>query len=110
MDNRFQHYLVLDRLILDYPDTIIWIGNREGYVGEARYASAQHAVIAGFREDFANAEKIFGLPGVRRALRAYWSEGLADLRERRARSVYARFHSYDAVSDLLEYRDARKKP
>jgi hypothetical protein len=65
--------------------------------------------VVNFREDFANAEKIFNLPGVRRALIAYWSEALADLRERQTSSVYARYHSYDAVSALLEYKRADDK-
>jgi hypothetical protein len=86
--------------------TIIWIGVRGGEVRDADYASAERAVVINFEEDFANAEKVFNLPGVRRALIAYWSEALADLRERRASSVFARFHSYDAVSALLEYKRA----
>jgi hypothetical protein len=94
-DGKFTHFLILDRLILDYPDTIIWIGLRAGEVEEAHYASAERAVVIRFQEDFANAEKVFSLPGVRRALIAYWSEALADLRERQANSVYARYHSYE---------------
>ena len=105
-NGKFTHYLILDRLILDYPDTIIWIGLRGGEVEEAHYASAERAVVVNFEEDFANAEKIFSLSGVRRALIAYWSEALADLRERQASSVFARYHSYDAVSALLEYKRA----
>jgi hypothetical protein len=102
----FEHYLILDRLILEYPETVIWIGKRDGEVREAPYASADRAVTISFREDFANAERIFGLPGVRRALIAYWAEALADLRERKTKSVYARYHSYDAVSELIEYKRA----
>jgi hypothetical protein len=105
-DGKFTHFLILDRLILDYPDTIIWIGLRAGEVEDARYVSADRAVVVNFREDFANAEKLFSLPGIRRALIAYWSEALADLRERQVSSVYARYHSYDAVSALLEYKRA----
>ena len=105
-NGKFTHYLILDKLLLDYPDTIIWIGQRNGEVEEAHYASAEHAISINFHEDFANAERIFGLPGIRRALIAYWSEALADLRERQANSVYARYHSYDAVSALLEYKRA----
>jgi len=101
---KFWHYLILDRLILDFPETIIWIGLHGGEVREADYKSAERALIINFQEDFANAEKIFQMPGVRRALVAYWSEALADLRERQTNSVYARFHSYDAVSELLEYK------
>jgi hypothetical protein len=103
---KFDHYLILDRLILDFPDTIIWVGRHDGAVEEAHYASAQRAVSIRFKSDFASAEKIFGLPGVRRALVAYWLEALADLRERQANSVFARYHSYDAVSQLLEYKRA----
>lgn len=105
-EGKFSHYLVLDRLILEYPDTIIWIGLRAGEVSVAEYASAERAVIVSFQEDFAGAEKLFNLPGVRRALIAYWSEALADLRQRQANSVYARYHSYGAVSALLEYKRA----
>jgi hypothetical protein len=108
IDGKFEHYLVLDRLILDYPETIIWIGKNDGDVQEAPYASADRAVIISFRQDFANAERIFALPGVRRALIAYWAEALADLRERKTNSVYARYHSYDAVAELIEYKHARE--
>jgi hypothetical protein len=106
IEGKFTHYLVLDRLILEYPETIIWIGKREGAVQDAEYVGADRAVLINFDEDFANAEKLFGLPGIRRALIAYWAEALADLRQRDARSVYARYHSYDAVSQLLKYKRA----
>ncbi|MGB6829933.1 MAG: hypothetical protein WBE41_17930 [Terracidiphilus sp.] len=105
-NGKLTHYLILDRLVLDFPDTVIWIGQRGGHVEEAHYASAERAVAVSFQEDFANAEKIFHLPGVRRALIAYWLEALADLRERQVNSVYARYHSYDAVSELLQYKRA----
>jgi hypothetical protein len=101
---KFEHYLILDRLILEFPETIIWIGKHAGSVEEAPYASADRAVVISFWEDFASAERMFALPGVRRALIAYWAEALADLRERKTKSVYARYHSYDAVSELIEYR------
>ena len=101
------HYLVLDRLILDYPETIIWVGKHGGTVEAADYKSArERAVVLSFQSDFGRAERIFGLPGVRRALIAYWFESLADLRERSVKSTYARYHSYDAVADLLEYKRA----
>lgn len=103
-DGKFEHYIILDRLILEYPETIIWVGKRDGVVQEAAYASARRAVIVSFWDNFASAERFFALPGVRRALIAYWSESLADLRERNANSVYARYHSYDAVSELIDYK------
>jgi hypothetical protein len=105
-DTIVRHFIVLDRLILEYPDTIIWIGNREGSVDLAEYVAAERAVVINFNESFANAERFFALPGVRRALVAYWAEALADLRQRKAKSVYARYHSYDAVAELMEYKRA----
>lgn len=109
VDGKYTHFVVLDRLILDYPETIIWIGRHAGSVVEAQYVGAERAVLINFTEDFANAEKLFNLPGIRRALIAYWAEALADLRQRNAKSVFARFHSYDAVSELLEYRRATQQ-
>ena len=109
VDNKYWHYLILDRLILDYPDTIMWIGRHDGEAYEAPYQTArERALTINFLADFAEAEKVFNLPGVRRALGAYWSESLADLRERNVKSVFARYHSYDAVSELLEYKRARE--
>jgi hypothetical protein len=82
----------------------MWIGRRDGTVDVAEYVAAERAVVVSFTDSFANAERIFGLPGVRRALIAYWAEALADLRQRKAKSVFARYHSYDAVSKLMEYK------
>ncbi len=103
------HFIVLDRLILEYPETIMWIGKRDGEVRDAVYRSAERAVVVSFRDDFAGAERFFALSGVRRAMIAYWSESLADLRQRNAKSTYARYHSYDAVSELLEYKNNHEK-
>lgn len=91
-DERVGHCLVVDRLLLDYPETIIWIGNHAGEVHTAEYSGAERAVSIFFEESFAGAEQVFKLPGVRRAL-AYWFEKLADLRERQAKSSFARYHS-----------------
>lgn len=52
---------------------------------------------------------LYKLKGVRRAIVAYWADALAGLRERNAKSVYARYHSYDAVSQLLQYKRDRDR-
>lgn len=101
---KVSHYVVLDRLILEYPQTIIWIGKNGGEVQTATYLGAERAVAISFYDDFAGAERVFKLPGIRRAMAAYWSDRLADLRERNAKSTFARFHSYDAVSELMNYK------
>jgi len=108
-DGKFSHYVVLDRLILEFPETILWLGKHGGDVQSADYKSAERAVLVSFDDDFAKAERFLTRPGVRRALVAYWADALADLRERHAKSVYARYHSYDAVSQLLEYKRERDK-
>ncbi|WP_082070276.1 GIY-YIG nuclease family protein [Bradyrhizobium sp. LTSP885] len=109
IDGKFSHYLVLDRLILEYPKTIMWLGQHGGDVRDADYKAAERAVSVSFDEDFARAERFFSRDGVRRAMVAYWADALADLRERNAKSVYARYHSYDAVSQLLQYKRDRDK-
>jgi hypothetical protein len=85
----------------------MWLGQHGGDVREAEYRTAERAVSVSFEESFARAEGFLARHGVRRAMIAYWAEALADLRERNAKSVYARYHSYDAVSQLLEYKRDR---
>jgi hypothetical protein len=101
--NKSAHYLSVDRLIKDYVESVRWIREHDGEIHKSPYSVAEHAVQINFDATFANAEKIFGLPGMRRALVAYWSDALADLRERSAKSSYARHHSYDAVAELVHY-------
>lgn len=104
-----RHCLVLDRLILEYSESVKWLRKNGGEIEKAPYRSArERSVLVSFESDFADAEKFFGSAGVRRALVAYWLESLADLRSRAAKSTYARYHSYDAVAELLEYKRARE--
>lgn len=106
-NDKFAHYLVLDRLILEYPETVMWLGRHGGVVQEAEYKGAERALIVSFEEDFVKANSFCKLKGVRRAMVAYWADALADLRERNALSVYARYHSADAVSQLLKHKRER---
>jgi hypothetical protein len=98
------HYLSVDRLIRDYAETVRWIRKHDGGIEHSPYHKPKHAVQIDFDAGFADAEKVFNLPGIRRSLVAYWSDALADLRERSAKSSYARYHSYDAVAELLHYK------
>ena len=106
IDGKFRHYLSVDRLILDYQKTKRWVKKHNGGFMDRPYAGAKREVQIYFDVDFAGAEGILEQPGVRRALVAYWFDRLADLRQRNARSKYWRHHSYDAVSDLMEFRHA----
>lgn len=94
MGGKFSHYLVLDRLILEYPKTIMWLGQRGGDVLQADYKAAERAVCVNFDEDFAKAERIFALDGVRRAMVAYWADALN-----------AGFRAHASIKDrIVEFR------
>ena len=57
---------------------------------------------------FEDAERFLLLPGVRRALVAYWQDVLSAMRQNSSKSLFARFHNYDAVQALVDYKRARK--
>ena len=42
------------------------------------------------------------LDGVRRALIAYWAEGLTGLNERGALTMFSRFHNWNAVAEIRD--------
>lgn len=103
------HGLVVDKLICDFPEVEDWLKRRDGGWEPAPYESAyDRAYSLWFSAKLEDAETLFVLPGVRRALVAYWSEALIQLHERDARSSYARFHDYNAVAALLA--QIRDKP
>jgi hypothetical protein len=103
---QFLHSLVVDPLLKDDGKAIDLILARNGYVGKVPYKGADRALHIQFTSSYAEAETVFGLPGVRRSLIAYWMDRLASLRERRTESTYARHHSYEAVGELNRYRFA----
>ena len=103
------HFLVADELILAYPDVEKWLVKHGGSADASPYASAKEgAVSIEFQATFAEAEGFLALRGARRALVAYWHDWLSEMRERRTRSLFARFHNYDAVQSLVDFRRARQ--
>ncbi len=98
-----EHMIVVDELINDFPGIGRWVEERQGFIEMSPYASAlPRAAALHFRCAFPEAEKVFALDGVRRALIAYWSEALIGLRERGSLSLFARFHNYNAVARITE--------
>jgi hypothetical protein len=96
------NYLVVDRLILDFPDAVSWVIDDQGSFRADPYASdIGHATSLQFYSDFPEAEKCFALDGMRRALVAYWSEALLRLQDRGSLSIHARHHKYNVVADLV---------
>ena len=58
------HHIVVDQLILDFSETIKTVRRNGGTVYTAPYKSArERAVSIEFQDDFASAEKLFGLSG-----------------------------------------------
>ena len=53
-----------------------------------------------FTATFEEAQEFMKLEGVRRALIAYWSEALIELKERNALSINAKHHNWNAVAEL----------
>ncbi len=68
-----------------------------------------NAVSVGFEASFDEAIRLFQATAFRRALLAYWYDALLRMRDRGARSLFARFHNYDAVSEIFRHMDERKK-
>ena len=101
-DQPNRHAIIVDQLIEEFPEVRNWLKSHDGEIRRAEYKSSYgRAVTLDFAADFAEAEHIFGLPGVRRALVAYWSEALIDLHERGANSVFGRYHDYNAVAKIM---------
>jgi hypothetical protein len=104
-----EHYLIMDSLINEYRPTIRMIKDLRGQIKTAPYKSAgERAVSVSFYGDLALAQEILKLPGVGRALIAYWHDRLSALRINKSKSLFARFHDYDAAYELLNFMRARE--
>ncbi|MDR1185232.1 MAG: GIY-YIG nuclease family protein [Coriobacteriales bacterium] len=100
-DNRQTHMIFVDKLLLDYSETVDWIARHDGGFCEENYVTAdEHSVSVYFAGDFKEALDFLELPGVRRAIIAYWTERLVIAAERGSSSMFARFHNYNAVAEL----------
>lgn len=95
------HSFVLDILIRDFGEVRRWVEEHGGSFRSDAYASAlQRSLSVGFAGTFGDALDFLRLPGVRRALLAYWSEALIELQERGSGSAFSRFHNWNAVALL----------
>jgi len=102
-DSRQDNMLYMDSLILDFEDIGKWILAHDGVISENDYKSAlPHSLSVYFYGDFSVANEFLSLPGVRRAIIAYWTEALVVLQERDSLSIHSRFHNYNAVAEIVE--------
>jgi hypothetical protein len=90
-----------DRLIRDFAQVERWVKKRSGCFYNGNYARGRdHSTFVTFSGNFDSALEFLSLPGVRRAIIAYWTESLHQLQERQSVSVYARRHNWNAVAEL----------
>ena len=95
------HMIHMDRLIHDFPDIKRWVIAHGGELADENYASAlPRSTSVFFSGNFEDASNFLSLSGVRRALIAYWSEGLIELTEKGSTSVYSRHHNWNAVAEI----------
>lgn len=93
--------ILMDKLIIDFPEVQIWLDKRGGQIALDQYASGlQRATSVIFEGSFTTALEFLELNGVRRAVIAYWAEALISMQERGIDSVYARHHNWNAVAEL----------
>lgn len=93
--------LLVDKLILDFKETIDWIEKRHGEVCISHYKRAlPRSVSIFFEGGFEDANNLLMLSGVRRALIAYWNELLIQMKENGKLNLYARYHNWNAVARL----------
>lgn len=73
---------MVDRLILDFPEVGAWVRARGGGIEEPWYETKRdRATVIRFRGTLTEGRELLTLPGVRRSLIAYWTEGLLEMRE-----------------------------
>jgi hypothetical protein len=100
-DQRPWHMLHMDSLILECNDAVRWIKKRAGEIKENNYSLGLYrSASVLFEGNFETALQFLDLPGVRRAIIAYWTEALLGLKERGVLSTYARYHNWNAVAEL----------
>ncbi|MFN8687673.1 MAG: GIY-YIG nuclease family protein [Acidobacteriota bacterium] len=95
------HTIVMDLLIRDFSNVRQWLHKHGGCLRENTYASAlPRSLSVAFKGSFEAALEFIHLDGVRRALLAYWCEGLTLLKEKGLTSCYSRHHNWNAVAAL----------
>lgn len=100
--------LVLDEMILDFAETTSWLAANRGAIHETPYGTDRgRSVLVEIAGGFVGPLQFLDLPGVRKSLIAYWMDWLAEMRERQTKSLFARFHNYEAVFALSDYRRLR---
>ena len=102
--------MVADELAGRYGGTRAWLRARGGRTHEPSYASAKEgAIVLSWTGPLDDAVGVLDQPGMRRALVAYWYDMLLPMRDQGRRSLHARRHDHNVVSQLFAHiRDQRR--
>lgn len=98
------HHIHTDELIL--RDRGIWSHAvaSGGSIAPSPFSTAlEHAVVYVVKGSFADTVGLLNARPFRRALIAYWFDRLLDMRQRGVKSVFARFHDYNAIAEVVRY-------
>jgi hypothetical protein len=102
-DEQF-HMLYMDSMVTDFWETNEWVDwfdkHEVEYDFETYKSSSEHSVSLYFAGNFIDASGLLDLPGVRRAVIAYWTERLVIASNKGSSSIFERFHNYNAVAEL----------
>ncbi len=96
--------LLVDKLILDFPEIDNWIYQHNGAIKESNYETAlPRATSLIFEGTFNDTNELLSLDGVRRALIAYWNEALIKMKENSKLSLYSKFHNWNAIAKIYKF-------
>lgn len=103
------HMIHMDSLVRDFKEVSRWVKARSGGFESDNYdAGLDHSTSIFFQGAFNAALEFLSLPGVRRAIIAYWTEALIGLQEAGTVSTYAKHHNWNAVAELKSRIEAGK--
>jgi hypothetical protein len=98
------HCVVVDEMVARDKEAMNWLKKVDGWMKPTPYASNWgQSVALHFEASFDQAAGLSQISGFRRALVAYWYDALLRMRDGKKRSLFARFHDYDAVSEVFRH-------
>ncbi|GAB1470514.1 GIY-YIG nuclease family protein [Chloroflexota bacterium] len=100
-EDTLAHMILMDNLIYDFKDVARWVKKKEGSMHKDAYKSAlPRSTAVTFFGTFDDANEFLELDGVRRALIAYWSDSLIQMKEKGSQSLFAKSHNWNAIAGL----------
>lgn len=104
------HNLVMDELVEHDLEVRSWMGRHSGEFYDPPYKNAfPRSVLLNFSAELDAASEFLTTGTVRRALLAYWYDYLLAKTDRGSRSMFARFHNYNAVSEIFKTMRERER-